>query len=181
MAWSTPLTAVANSALTAAQWNASVRDNLLETGPAKATVAGRLLVTAGANSLVERVVTQTTQNASGSTTSSSFTDLSGTTVGPSVTAVTGTKALIWFSSQMQCSVAGAVTQVAVAISGATTAAADNTIDIYTDGLGAGQAMRSSVVHLFENLTAGSNTFTLKYRTGAGTGTFYDRSIGILAL
>jgi hypothetical protein len=29
MAWTTPLTAVANVALTAAQWNASVRDNLL--------------------------------------------------------------------------------------------------------------------------------------------------------
>jgi hypothetical protein len=28
MAWTTPLTAVANVALTAAQWNASVRDNL---------------------------------------------------------------------------------------------------------------------------------------------------------
>jgi hypothetical protein len=181
MAWSTPLTAVANSALTAAQWNASVRDNLLETGPAKATVAGRLLVTAGANSLVERVVTQSTNNASGTTTSSSFTDLSGTTVGPAVTAVTGTSALIWFSAQMQCAAAGTVTQVAVAVSGATTQAADNTIDIYTDGLGAGQAQRNSVIHLFTGLTAGTNTFTMKYRVGASTGTFYDRSIGILAL
>ncbi|OLT24426.1 hypothetical protein BJF79_13875 [Actinomadura sp. CNU-125] len=175
------MTAVAGAAYTAAQYNTNTRDNLLETGPAKATAAGRLLVTAGANSLVERVVRQGTNTDGGSTTSSSFTDLTGTTIGPTVTAVTSTMALIWFSAQMQCSAAGAVTQVALAISGATTRAADAEVDLYTDGLGASQAMRSSVVHLYDDLTAGSNTWTMKYRTGAGTGTFYDRSVGVMAL
>lgn len=175
------MTATANSAFTAAQFNTHVRDNLLETAPAKATTAGRLVVTAGANSLVERVITQSTNNNTGTTTSSSFTDLSGTTAGPSVTATTGTKALVWFSCQMQNAAAGTVTQCAVAVSGATTLSADSSIDIYSDGLGAGQAQRSGVVHLFENLTAGSNTFMLKYRVGASTGSFYDRSIGVMAL
>jgi len=39
MAWFTPLAGVSTATLTAAQWNASVRDNLLETAPAKATSA----------------------------------------------------------------------------------------------------------------------------------------------
>lgn len=179
MAWSTPLTAVANSALTAAQWNASVRDNLLETAPAKATVAGRVIVTSASNAIAERQVTQSNIVTSQSTSSTSFTDL--TTVGPSVTVTTGTSALVWFAAQMQNSGTNAVTQCAVAISGATTQSPDATTDLYIDGLGAGQAIRASTVHLFTGLTPGSNTFKLQYRVGSGTGTFYDRSIGVLAL
>lgn len=181
MAWSSPMTAVAGSAYTATQFNANVRDNLNQTGPALATAAGRFLVTSGANSLAERVITQDEDNTTGTTTSSSFTDLSGTDVGPLVTVTTGTMALVWFAAQMENASAGTVTQAAPAISGATTQAADASIDVYNDGLGAGQAQRSGVTHLFTGLTAGSNTWTLKYRVGASTGTFYDRSIGVLAL
>lgn len=181
MAWSTPLTAVANSALTAAQWNASVRDNLLETSPAKATAAGRIFVSTGANAIAERVIDQVTNTDSGTTSSTSFTDLTGTAVGPSVTVTTGTRALVWFSCQMGNSGTNAVTQAAVAVSGATTLAADNTKDLYIDGLGGGQAIRAGIVELFTGLTPGSNTFTLKYRVGSGTGTFYDRAIGVIAL
>lgn len=179
MAWTTPLTAVANSALTAAQWNASVRDNLLETAPAKATVAGRLMVTTGANSIAEREITQSNVTTSQTTSSTSFTDLA--TVGPQVTVTTGTRALVWFSAQMSNSQVNTIVAAAVAVSGATTLAADATKDLYWDGMPAGQAQRASVVELLTGLTAGVNTFTLKYRVGGATGTFYDRSIGVLAL
>jgi hypothetical protein len=179
MAWSTPLTAVANSALTAAQWNASVRDNLLETGPAKATTAGRLIVTNGANAIVEREVKKADISTSQTTTSSSFTDLA--TPGPTVTVTTGTKALVFASCQMANSGANSVTQMSVAVSGATTIAASQNDDLYNDGLGAGNANRATVAILFDALTAGSNTFKMQYRVAANTGTFYDRSLIVMAL
>jgi hypothetical protein len=178
MAWTTPMTAVANSAFTAAQFNTHVRDNLLETAPAKATIAGRIMVTTGANAIAERQVTQSDIATGQTTTSSSFTDLA--TVGPSVTVTTGTKAFVWFGAQMSNTAANVVMQIAVNISGATTQAPDTTADLYFDGLAAGNAFRATTCHLFTNLTAGSNTFKLQYRVGAGTGTFYDRSLGVIA-
>jgi len=51
VAWSTPLTAVSGTVLTAAQWNASVRDNLLETSAAAVTTAGDMTRADGANSM----------------------------------------------------------------------------------------------------------------------------------
>jgi len=173
------MTAVAGAAYTAAQFNSNVRDNLFETGPAKATVAGRFLITAGTNSLVERVISQANNSNPQTTSSTSFTDLA--TVGPRITATTGTMALGWFSAQMSNSQVNTICAAAVAITGASSISADNTKDLYIDGLPAGQALRSSTVELYTGLTAGSNVFTLQYRVGGGTGTFYDRSLGILGL
>lgn len=154
-------------------------DNLNETAPAKATVAGRVIVTTGTNSVAERQVEQAIITTQQTTTSSSFTDL--TTPGPTVTVTTGTKALVWFAAQMSNSVSSTVTQCAVAVSGASSVAASQTDDLYNDGLAAGNANRASVVHMFTGLTPGSNTFKLQYRVNTGTGTFYDRTLGVMAL
>ena len=54
MAWSAPMTAVANSTFTAAQFNQYVRDNLNETAPALATAAGSYFAADGINSIAER-------------------------------------------------------------------------------------------------------------------------------
>lgn len=54
MAWTTPMTAVANAVWTAAQFNSDIRDNLNETGPAKATsssLTGNSLRDVGVNSV----------------------------------------------------------------------------------------------------------------------------------
>lgn len=51
MAWTAPATAVANTFLTAAFWNTQVRDNLLETAPAKAAVAGDTFYATAANAI----------------------------------------------------------------------------------------------------------------------------------
>lgn len=154
-------------------------DNLNETAPAKATVAGRVIVTTGANSVAEREVKQSIITTQQTTTSSSFTDLA--TPGPTVTVTTGTRALVWFAAQMANSLANTVTQCSVAVSGATTIAASQTDDLYNDGLGANNANRASVMHLFDALTPGVNTFKLQYRVNTGTGTFYDRTLGVMAL
>lgn len=179
MAWTTPMTATANSALTAAQWNTHVRDNLLETAPAIASAAGRLIVTDGANSIAERVIDQQIITTSQTTTSSAFTDLA--TPGPTVTVTTGTKALVFASCQMSNSQSNSVTQMSVAVSGSTTIAASQSDDLYNDGLGAGNANRGTVAILFDTLNAGSNTFKMQYRVNAGTGTFYDRTLIVMAL
>jgi hypothetical protein len=51
MAWTAPKTWTVGEILTAANMNAQVRDNLLETGPALVTTKGDLLVAAGLNNL----------------------------------------------------------------------------------------------------------------------------------
>lgn len=54
MAWTSPLTWEDGVVYTAAQMNAQIRDNLLETGPAKATTLGDMVRATGANAL-ERI------------------------------------------------------------------------------------------------------------------------------
>jgi hypothetical protein len=179
VAWTTPLTAVANSALTAAQWNASVRDNLLETAPAKATTAGRLFVSTGANAIAQREITTATVNTQETTTSTSYVDLA--TVGPQVTVTTGTRALVMWAAQMKNASSSTSTRAAVDVSGATTIAAADTDDIIIDGLAANNEIRCSMFKLYTTLTAGSNTFKVQYKVGGGTGTFLDRQICVIAL
>lgn len=176
MAWTAPMTAVANTAFTAAQFNIHVRDNLNETAPAKATTAGRIFVTTGANSIAERAITENVITTGESTASGTYVDL--TTVGPSVTITTGTEAILWIGCGMSNSTtAGGA--MAFAISGATTTApADANSYGYQSAASAGG--RSAWIGKV-TLTAGSNTFTAKYRVNGGTGFFDTRRLGIIAL
>src|SRR5882672_4060511 len=92
MTWTAPMTAIAGSVFTAAQFNTFVRDNLNECPAAKATAPGSHFITSGTNQVVERIPVEAVLNISEQTTSASFADL--TTPGPTVTAVTGSTALI---------------------------------------------------------------------------------------
>ena len=81
MAWTAPMTFIANAAITAAQMNTYLRDNLLETMPAKATeTGGAFFVTTGTNQIAERVIKSARVETNQSTTSTTFT--STTTVSP---------------------------------------------------------------------------------------------------
>lgn len=111
------------------------------------------------------------------TTSTTFTDLA--TVGPSVTITTGTQALVFVSSA--CENNNENFNVDFAISGATTRAASGTTMLAGRGrTSVDLRLRATVVNLM-TVTAGSNTFTMKYSVGGGTGTFYDRTITVVAL
>lgn len=178
MAWSTPLTAVANAALTAAQWNASVRDNLLETAPAKATTAGRIIVTTGVNTIAERAVLEAYVSASETTVSTTYADL--TTTGPAVTLTTGTRALVWMNCQISNSGASG-SYASHAITGATASAAVDSTAIIADQPTGGGLPRYGTCDLRTGLTAGVNTFTMQYRVTAGTGTFQKRRIVVMGL
>ena len=115
----------------------------------------------------------------GTTTSASFTSsLSGTPgTNPSVTIATGTTALVLLRcGYMQCSLgSGNLAFMGFAVSGATTLAAsdERTIGVVNNvtNIGVGASL------IVTGLTAGSNTFTLNYRSSGGaTGSFQRREI-----
>jgi len=109
------------------------------------------------------------------TASTSYADLS--TVGPAVTVTTGTKALVTVSSFITNTSSGPLNYASFAVSSATTRAASDAeaVILQTTG-GSSPQMRASATTLVTGLTAGSNTFTMKYRVEFGTGTFKDRSV-----
>jgi hypothetical protein len=115
-----------------------------------------------------------------STASLTYVDLATVT---SVTLTTGTSAFCTWHAAATNAAANAGIYVSVAVSGATTVAATDDISNYiqtpSSSLGIYFPMCSG--HIFTGLTAGSNTFTMKYRTGSGTASFGTRGIQVVAL
>lgn len=173
------MTAVAGATFSAAQFNQYIRDNLNETAVAKATAASQLFVSTGANALAPRVPSQNRVDTSESTTSNTYTNL--TTVGPTVTVTTGTIALVWFSAAMSNATSDSQSDCSVAVSGATTVAASDTWALTSDGITASNIVRYSGTHAFTGLTAGSNTFQMKYRAGSSTASYKWRELLVLPL
>lgn len=99
------------------------------------------------------------------TTSTSFTSLGSSS---SVTITTGTKALVLWGGQVRYQT-GAIT---FDISGATTSAGDDSRAFFVSTSEIGQGSRHFVI---TGLTAGSNTFTLKYRSVSGSSTQFTRT------
>lgn len=179
MAWNAPITFVANAVLTAAQLNAQVRDNMSETAAAKATTAGRIFATTGANALAERDLDDDIIETNETTTSTSYTDLA--TVGPSVTLTTGVRAIVWLNSTTDNNTTGQTSFVSFEVSGATTSAAiDGRALLQQTASGGSTNIRAGVTN-FIALTPGSNTFTMKYRVTGGTGQFVRRRLQVMAL
>lgn len=111
------------------------------------------------------------------TTSGTYTDLA--TAGPAVTLTTGTKALAIMIAELN-----PATQqycyMSAAVSGASTVAASDAWAAYIALVSGGIYSRQSSAKLFTGLTAGSNTFTAKYRTANGsTGGFLNREIIVM--
>ena len=104
-----------------------------------------------------------------STSSGSYTDL--TTVGPSATLTTGTKVLVILSTWID-----GTANVDFAISGATTRTASDTTSLQSSNVA---PFRFSMARII-TVTAGSNTFTMKYKAGSG-GSFEDRQISVIDL
>lgn len=139
-------------------------------GPAVTAVEGAYLVT------------------SQTTTSTSYTDLS--TSGPSVTLTTGTEAIIAVSARTSNNQANANADsgrcyVGFAVSGSSTVSASDNYAAFQNQIHTSHEQNTSGVFYLSGLTAGSNTFTLKYRVGgalaSGTGTFSARHISVFAL
>ncbi|WP_304452917.1 hypothetical protein [Nocardiopsis sp. YSL2] len=177
MAWTAPMTFVANSPLTAAQLNTHLRDNFLETAPAKATEQGGYFVTDTAHRIVERVGRRQTISTEEATTSTSYDDLA--TQGPTVTVQTGELALALWSCEMRSSNSEPTTcRVTVDVTGDTTIAGDD-IRALTNSTGAAGRHQSTHAVFFDDLNPGENTWTMKYRTSSGEATFQRRRLIVL--
>lgn len=109
------------------------------------------------------------------TTSTSYTDLA--TVGPAVTLATGNVAIVVLTAEVDTTGAGVTPRMGFAVSGATTLVASDIWGLKVDA-GAAALLQMSFVVLATGLTAGTNTFTAKYRVGSGTGTFLNRGITV---
>ena len=115
------------------------------------------------------------------TTSTTFTTL--TTAGPSVTLTTGTKVLVILSWYGYSNNTGGAAVMGYDISGATSYSASfaEVGQIYNNGAGSSQGQQNSFVS-YKTVTAGSNTFTAKYRCrSSGTASFDFRHMTVLNL
>jgi hypothetical protein len=115
-----------------------------------------------------------------STSTLTFTDL--TTAGPAVTVTTGTKALVIVGAYLYNTSSGGGGDMGYAVSGATTVAATQTTSLETEGISASSfpIFAASRASFLTGLTAGSNTFTAKYRAiVAGACNFRDRQIIVI--
>jgi hypothetical protein len=120
-------------------------------------------------------VTGATVSASETTTSDTFTDL--TTSGPAVTVTTGTAALVYLGAAIDNDNSAGTSLMGFAVSGATTIAASIPDSVSQKGL---DELRIGGWFLV-TLTAGSNTFTAKYRRATGTAEFGGRRIIVIPL
>lgn len=112
-------------------------------------------------------------------TSTTYTDLA--TAGPAVTVTIGAtgRALVIVSAQLSNVTATGFAGMGYAGSGANTIAAADTKALVVYSSGAGQYVAASAAYVEIGLTAGSTTFTAKYRQGGGTVTAVNRRIFIL--
>jgi hypothetical protein len=136
--------------------------------PAWSTPASASLTSASA-------AVATTQN----TTSTSYTDL--TTSGPAVTITTGTKALVIVGAFAGPQVAGVSAYMSFAVSGATTIAASDDYAFVNRGSGSNDDNRGCFATRLTTLTAGSNTFTAKYKVSNNNADFGTRNIIVIDL
>lgn len=178
MAWTAPATAVSNSLLTASWLNTYLRDNLLETAPAKATEGGQLFTSSAPNTIVAKTNRIDYISTSQTTTSTSYVDLA--TVGPTVTFTFNAFAVIRISGQLSGSTASTESYMSFAVSGATTLAAADTRAVAVQGTDT-KKYTYYVALDSTSLNAGSNTLTAKYKSSTGTATFADRELSVISL
>ena len=176
MTWNSPITWTVGQTVTFSQLNSQIRDNMLETAPAKATASGFAAhyASAGANSIAERLIKDAVVATLETTASTTYTDL--TTSGPSVTVTTGAFAQVFTSCTISNSGAND-TRASFDISGATTSAPADGRGLLA---GNGTQSRGTASHLMA-LTAGSNVFKEQYRATAGTGSFSQRNLCVVSL
>jgi hypothetical protein len=113
------------------------------------------------------------------TTSTSYTDLA--TSGPAVTVKTDSKALVTLTCLVSNNGTNNNSYMGFAVSGATTVAAADTAALRVQASSNIPSLQLSVTIPVTGLTAGSNTFTAKYRVDGGTGTWQSRSISVVGI
>ena len=113
--------------------------------------------------------------------STSYTDLATVTDAVTVTVGPSGCAIVSMISQMSNNTGNAQTFLSYTVSGASTVAASDTNSVNYQSYTGGGTDRRSFTLLLTGLTAGSNTFKMKYRVSGGIGTFAARRISVLPL
>lgn len=154
-----------------------IRDCLSETAAAKATTSGTYYAGAGLNALAERSVVSDYIATAETETSGSFVDLA--TPGPTVTVTTGAAALVFWSCKMASNTVGGASEMGMQVTGPSTSYGPTfNQSIQFMSATANQYVDCSYAMPFA-LTAGSNTFTAKYRQGGGTSTYTYRRVIVM--
>jgi hypothetical protein len=179
MAWTTPMTWVAGTVVTAAQGNAQWRDNFNQTAPALVTAANQILVSTGANALAARQFTSgyvaTGETGTGTTLGGNL-----TTFGPWVAVNTGTQALVAIYAQMYSSVTSGAVYSTYGVTNATTIA-DSFDRCIGGAVSLNPGLLAGATFLQTGLTPGTNQFTMHYAVGSGTGSWTFRRIFVMPL
>lgn len=180
MTWTAPMTAVSGNVLTASQFNTYVRDNLNETAVAKATTTAQYFVTTATNQITARKIASSYSTVIDSTTSGggTYVDLDNSQ-GPSVSAITGTTAIVCISAEMSNTSDQFYCGCTYEVSGATSIpATGGARGVAVDGMAGGatpltNASRwGAMFHESGTLNPGTNVFTMKYTGSSSGGTAY---------
>jgi hypothetical protein len=148
---------------------------VLYTPAALATTAGSIFVATGTNAIAQRTPNANTVPTSQTTNNTSYVDLA--TTGPALTLTTGTTALVMIDCEISHGSTGVSSYMGYAVTGATSVSATDTTAVKsTNASGYPIAATRAIL---QSLTAGSNTFTAKYRVDSGTGTFVNRHINVI--
>lgn len=177
MAWTVPITWLSGTVLTAAQLNGQLRDNMLASEAGQTTTVngdGSYFASTAINTIAERNAEHAEITTSETTTSLTYADLA--TVGPSVTVSHGTQVLVLWSAQHQNNTALKADAISINVSGANTAAADDSYAVERIVQSANYPAQHMHHIWFDSLIAGTSTFKLQYRVTGGTGTFSFRRI-----
>jgi hypothetical protein len=157
--------------------NTHVRDNFLETAPAKAAAAGEYFMATAANTITIRTINEDFENTSETTTSTSYTDLA--TVGPTVSATASTRAIVSITARVSNSSSAEESFIGVDLTSATTQSPSDNFALQQEGGATNVSDQKSYVALMTGLSAGSTQFRMKYRVTGGTGTFHRRRLMIM--
>lgn len=168
------------------------------------TVPGTPEAVSSIQSITNRIQAAT-DNSNGTTTSTTYGDLTGTSVGPEVSIRIGSsgRALVFWGAEMGMATSGGVMtdqykttpHVSVELTGANSVSPDNAIalNVNLDHPGSGFPgtatakfwIQCSAMHVFTGLTPGLTTFTLKYKhdgmTPNNACNFQSREIAVFAL
>ena len=98
------------------------------------------------------------------------------TVGPAVTVTSGTTALVTITARMTQGTNGESCFMGIDVSGASAIAASDTQALSFSGQSNNQRILQASATYLITVTAGSNTFTAKYKSASSTCTFGDRNI-----
>lgn len=118
-------------------------------------------------------------NTQATTTSTSYVNtLTSDSTAISVTLVTGTTVLLSMTTQTAHSTTGQVNWLSFAVSGATTVAAADAQSILANEAVGTYQFSLARTFIYTGLTAGTNTFTLNYKTQGATATFFNRNLTV---